>query len=108
MNAIATGSITREMPTKRHSPTRPAVVLVATDGSERSHAAYTAAELIAAQARARVHVLSVVDAFPPVTQIPGSAIPAQGVDEATKDALRADMVEQLLARGRLGRWSTEI
>ncbi|HYN80011.1 MAG TPA: universal stress protein [Gemmatimonadaceae bacterium] len=108
MNAIANGPIAREMPAKRHSPVRRAVILVATDGSERSHAAYTAAELIAAQTHARVHVLSVVEPFPPVAEIPGTTIPTPGVEESTKDALRADMVEQLLTRGRLGRWSTEI
>lgn len=108
MNAVAREPIARELPPKRHSPVRRPVILVATDGSERSHAAFTAAELIAAETRARVHVLSVVEAFPHVAQIPGTPIVVPSVEQATKDVLRADMVEQLLTRERLGRWSTEI
>jgi len=108
MNAVARQPIRRELPTKRHSSVRRAVILVATDGSERSHAAYAAAELIAAETRARVHVLSVVEAFPGVARIPATTSPTPSVEETTRDALRADMVEQLLTRERLGRWSTEI
>lgn len=107
MNAIASTRIARERSSKREQTERP-VILVATDGSETSHAAYTAAELIAARTRALVHVLSVVEPFPAVAQIPGAIVPAADVEEATKDALRAEMVQQLLTRGRLGRWSTEI
>ena len=106
MNAAANSPIAHETLSKRQFA-RP-VILVATDGSETSHAAYTAAELIAAGTQARVHVLSVVEAFPAVAQIPGSLIPAPGVERATIDAIRADMVEQLLTRGQLSRWSTEI
>jgi len=108
MSPIAGNPIARETVSRRHSSDRSAVILIATDGSESSHAAYTAAELIAARTRARVHVLSVVEAFPSVVQLPGATVPVPDVTEATKDALRADMVEQLLTRGRLGRWSTEI
>lgn len=107
MNAIASARSAREGSSKREPSQRP-VILVATDGSETSRAAYTAAELIAARTPALVHVLSVVEPFPAVAQIPGATVPASDVEEATKDALRADMVEQLLTRGRLGRWSTEI
>ena len=109
MNAIAGTRTASEGSSKRKQSERP-VILVATDGSETAHAAYTAAELIAAQTRVRVHVLSVVEAFPAVAQIPGTTVPAPALDveEATRDSLRADMVEQLLTRGRLGRWSTEI
>ena len=101
MNAIASTRIAREGSSKREQSQRP-VILIATDGSETSRAAYTAAELIAARTRALVHVLSVVEPFPAVAQIPGAIVPAPDVEEATKDALRADMVEQLLTRGRLG------
>lgn len=107
MNAIASTRSAREKSSKREPSERP-VILVATDGSETSRAAYTAAELIAARTRALVHVLSVVEPFPTVAQIPGATVPAPDVEEATKDALRAAMVEQLLTRGRLGKWSTEI
>jgi len=107
MNAIASSRSAREGSPRRDGSQRP-VILVATDGSESSRAAYTAAELIAGRTRAVVHVLSVVEPFPAVAQIPGATVPAPDVEEATKDALRADMVEQLLTRGRLGRWSTEI
>jgi nucleotide-binding universal stress UspA family protein len=107
MNATASTRSTREGSPKRERSHRP-VILVATDGSETSRAAYTAAELIAGQTRAMVHVLSVVEPFPAVAQLPGATIPAPDVEEATKDALRADMVEQLLTRGCLGKWSTEI
>lgn len=106
MNAVANRPIAHDTLSKRRYD-RP-VILVATDGTASSHAAYTTAELIAAENRARVHVLSVVEAFPSVTQMPGSIIPAPGVERATIDALRADMVEQLLTRGQLARWSTEI
>lgn len=108
MNATANSPVVREVASKRHPAGRPAVILVATDGSEGSHAAYTAAELIAAQSQARVHVLSVVETFPGIAQLPGATIPSPDVEEATKDALRADMVKQLLKRGRLGLWTTEI
>lgn len=107
MNAVASTRIARKGSSKRQQSVRP-VILIATDGSETSRAAYTAAELIAAQTRARVHVLSVVEAFPAVAQLPGATVPVPDVEETTKDALRTDMVEQLLTRGRLGRWSTEI
>ena len=107
MNAIANTPGARAGSPKSERSQRP-VILVATDGSETSRAAYTAAELIASRMRALVHVLSVVESFPAVAQIPGATVPAPDVEEATKDALRADMVEQLLTRGRLGRWSTEI
>jgi len=106
MNAVAIRPNSHETLSKRRYD-RP-VILVATDGTASSHAAYTAAELIAAENRARVHVLSVVEAFPAVTQMPGSTVPAPGVEQTTIDALRADMVEQLLARGKLSRWTTEI
>jgi nucleotide-binding universal stress UspA family protein len=108
MSTIAKTPVAREILSKRRSPSRAAVILIATDGSESAHAAYTAAELIAAQMRARVHVLSVVESLPDVAQLPGSTIPSAGVEEATKDALRVDMVEQLLKRGHLGEWTTEI
>ena len=106
MNAVANRPIAHETLSKRRYD-RP-VILVATDGTASSHAAYTAAKLIAAENRARVHVLSVVEAFPAVTQMPGSIVPAAGVEQTTIDALRADMVEQLLTLGQLARWSTEI
>lgn len=109
MNAIASTRIAREGSSKRdQEPSERPIILVATDGSETSRAAYTAAELIAARTRALVHVLSVAEAFTAVGQIPVATVPAPDVEEATKDALRADMVEQLLTRGRLGKWSTEI
>lgn len=108
MNAIADNTAVREVPSQRLSGARRPVILVATDGSASSHAAYAAAELIATQSRARVHVLSVIEAFPGMAELPGSPIRSPDVEEATKDVLRADMVEQLLKRGRLGRWSTEI
>ena len=106
MNAVANRPIAHETLSKRRYD-RP-VILVATDGTASSHAAYTAAELIAAENKARVHVLSVVEPFPAVTQMPGTIVPAPDVQRAAIDALRADMVEQLLTRGQLARWSTEI
>lgn len=108
MNAIAKTPVARETTSKRRSPMLSSVILVATDGTESSHGAYTAAELIAGETRALVHVLSVVELLPDVAQLPGSTIPSPGIEESTKDVLRADMVQELLKRGRLGEWTTEI
>lgn len=108
MNATANTPIVRELTQKRSSRTRSPVILVATDGSETSLAAYTAAELIAAEIRARVHVLSVLEPLPTIMPPPGTPILATGIDKSREDALRIDMVEQLLKLGKLAKWSTEI
>lgn len=97
MNAIANTPVVREVASKRHPAGRPAVILVATDGSEGSHAAYTAAELIAAQARARVHMLSVVETFPGVAQLPGSTNSIAGRRRGDKGRT---IVQASLARSR--------
>jgi nucleotide-binding universal stress UspA family protein len=84
------------------------LVLVATDGSPNAEAAYTAAELIAEERHARVHVLSVLEPMPPFVPPPGTPIVVPAIDRAREDALRIDMVEHLLKLGRLAHWTTEI
>jgi nucleotide-binding universal stress UspA family protein len=108
MTATAKTPIVRELTEKRSSRTRSPVILIATDGSETSLAAYTAAELIAAELHARVHVLSVLEPLPTIMPPPGTPILATGIDKSREDALRIDMVEQLLKLGKLAKWSTEI
>ena len=108
MNATANTSIAREPHAKRRSRISSPVILVATDGSETSRAAYAAAELIAAQSRARVHVLSVLEPIPAIVPPPGTPVVAAVVDRSREDALRTDMVEQLLKIGKLAKWTTEI
>lgn len=108
MNAGPNTSIAAELGLKSVSPSRVARILVATDGSETSRAAYVAAELIAASCRARVHVLSVLELLPAIVPPPGTPIVTTGIDRWREDALRIDMVEQLLQLGRLAKWTTEI
>jgi nucleotide-binding universal stress UspA family protein len=108
MNTTANTPIVRELTQKRSSRGRSPVILIATDGSETSLAAYTAAELIAAEIHARVHVLSVLEPLPTIMPPPGTPILATGIDKSREDALRIDMVEQLLKLGKLAKWSTEI
>jgi nucleotide-binding universal stress UspA family protein len=108
MNAGPRTSIAAELGLKSVSPPRVARILVATDGSETSRAAYAAAELIAASCRARVHVLSVPELPPAIVPPPGTPIVTAGIDRSREDALRIDMVEQLLKLGRLAKWTTEI
>jgi nucleotide-binding universal stress UspA family protein len=108
MNATVNTPIVRELTHKRSSRTRSPSILVATDGSETSLAAYNAAELIAAEIHARVHVLSVLEPLPTIMPPPGTPILATGVDKSREDALRIAMVEQLLKLGKLAQWSTEI
>jgi nucleotide-binding universal stress UspA family protein len=108
MNASLSTSIAAEPRLKSVLPARVVRILVATDGSETSRAAYEAAELIAASRRARVHVLSVLELLPVMVPAPGTPIATTGIDRSREDALRIDMVEQLLKLGRLARWTTEI
>lgn len=117
MNATMNSPIPRELPIpKRPMSARPAKILVATDGSKNSLGAYVAAELIAEHYRARVHVLSVLEPVPLFVPAPSATIfsvEAQTMlsaetDRSREDALRTDMVEQLLKLGRLAKWSTEI
>ena len=113
MNAIANNFIADELAPKRLSPARSVTILVATDGTRTSQAAYAAAELIAAelmatQRRARVHVLSVMEPLPIIVPPLGTPILSPGVDRAREDELRTDMVEQLLKLGKLAEWTTEI
>ena len=108
MNALLNTSTAAEPLLKRVSPSRVPRILVATDGSETSRAAYTAAELIAVSHQARVHVLSVLELFPAIAPPSGTPIVASGIDRFREDALRTDMAEQLLYRGRLAKWTTEI
>jgi nucleotide-binding universal stress UspA family protein len=93
---------------QRRVALRRPLLLVATDGSPSSQAAYAAAELIAEQFGARVHVLSVIEPIPPVIPPPGTALVMPSVDRYREDAIRTDMVEQLLKVGRLSQWTTEI
>lgn len=108
MNAGLNTSLVGELGLKRAAPARTVSILVATDGSATSHAAYTAAEIIAASCHARVHVLSVLELIPAIVPPPGTPIIATGIDRSREDALRIDMVEQLLQRGQLAKWTTEI
>ena len=113
MNAIANTPIADELGSKRLSRTDSVRILVATDGSETSEAAYSAAELIASelvakQRRARVHVLSVMEPLPLIVPPLGTPILSPAVTKAKEDELRTDMVEQLLKLGRLAEWTTEI
>ena len=117
MNATIDFPTPRELPLpKQPLPARRVKILVATDGSENSRAAYLAAELIAERFRARVHVLSVLEPVPTITPAPGAMIFSAGAetvlsaetDRSREDALRTDMVEHLLKLGRLAKWSTEI
>ncbi len=108
MNATANPSIARELDEKHPLRATSPVILVATDGSETSRAAYTAAEFIGAQCRARVHVLSVLEPLPVIVPPPGTPIVSTGIEKSREDALRTDMVEQLLKLGRLAKWTTEI
>jgi nucleotide-binding universal stress UspA family protein len=113
MNAIANTPIAAQLASKRLSRTDSVRILVATDGSETSVAAYRAAELIvsglvATQRRARVHVLSVMEPLPVVVPPLGAPVFAPSVSRAREDELRTDMVEQLLKLGRLAEWTTEI
>src|SRR5688572_12351118 len=117
MNGIIESPISGELPLPKQPLTaRRAKVLVATDGSENSRPAYVAAELIAERFRTRVHVLSVLEPTPTVVPAPGGMILSVGAetiisaktDRSREDALRIDMVEQLLKIGRLAKWSTEI
>ncbi len=95
---------------------RSAVILVATDGSENSWGAYVAAELIAEHCRARVHVLSVLEPVPTIVPASGPTIfsaeagtvLSAEIDRSREDALRTDMVEQMLRLGRLAEWTTEM
>jgi nucleotide-binding universal stress UspA family protein len=87
---------------------RQPLLLVATDGSPASQTAYAAAELIAEKRDARVHVLSVIEPIPPIIPPPGTAVLMPSVDREREDAIKTDMVEQLLKLGRLSQWTTEI
>lgn len=117
MNGTIESPISRELPLPKQPLTAGrANILVATDGSENSRSAYVAAELIAERFRTRVHVLSVLEPTPTVVPAPGGMIFSVGAetiisaetDRSREDALRIDMVEQLLKIGRLAKWSTEI
>lgn len=113
MNAIANTPIADEQASKRLSRTDFVRILVATDGTATSQAAYAAAELIATQLaatqrRARVHVLSVLEPLPVVVPPLGTPVLAPAISRAREDELRTDMVEQLLKLGRLAEWTTEI
>lgn len=108
MNVTADTSIARESDKNFRLCAVSPVILVATDGSETSRAAYAAAELIAARHRARVHVVSVLEPLPAIVVPPGTPMVTAGVDRSREDALRTDMVEQLLELGRLAKWTTEI
>lgn len=108
MNSSANTPIADKLGPMRLLPARSVTILVATDGSETSQAAYAAAELIAASCSARVHVLSVLEPLPAIVPPPGTPIVTTGIDRSREDALRTDMVEQLLKLGRLAKWTTEI
>ena len=108
MNGGQDTSLAGELGPNLESPSRVASILVATDGTATSHAAYAAAELIAASCRARVHVLSVLELIPAIVPPPGTPMIGTGIDRSREDALRIDMVEQLLQRGQLAKWTTEI
>lgn len=117
MNATIESPIPRELPLpKQPLPAARAKILVATDGSENSRPAYVAAELIAKRFRTRVHVLSVLEPAPIIVPAEGGTIfsaeaetlLSAETDRLREDALRTDMVEQLLNLGRLAKWSTEI
>jgi nucleotide-binding universal stress UspA family protein len=108
MNATANTSTASTLVPKPRSLPRSPVILLATDGSENSRAAYAAAELIAAQRRARVHVLSVVEPLPTAIPPSDSPVVAAEVETSRENALRTDMVEQLLRLGHLAKWTTEI
>lgn len=117
MNATMDSSISGELPVlNRELSVRPAKILVATDGSTTAWGAYVAAELMADRYRARVHVLSVLEPVPIIVPAEsGAMFSAEAetmlsaeTDRLKEDALRTDMVEQLLKLGRLAKWSTEI
>jgi nucleotide-binding universal stress UspA family protein len=108
MNVTATTSRSSELKKQRRVNARSPLVLLATDGSESSAVAYAAAELIAANCGARVHVLSVVEPLPMIVPPPGTPILSTGLIREREDALRADMVEQLLKLGRLAKWTSEM
>lgn len=108
MLAVMNRPATEEFPFRDGAKLRRGLVLVATDGSENSRWAYAAAELIAERKRTRVHVLSVVEPLPPVISPPGSPLVTPVITRAREDALRTDMVEQLLKFGRLSEWTTEM
>lgn len=108
MNATAPTSRSSELKKHRQVNARSPLVLLATDGSESSAAAYAAAELIAANCGARVHVLSVIEPLPMVVPPPGTPIVSSGLIREREDALRSDMVERLLKLGRLAQWTSEI
>src|SRR4029079_789214 len=99
---------TREFPFCEKVKSRRSLILVATDGSPNSRAAYIAAELIAQRNHARVHVLSVVEPLPPIASPPGAPRVSPDLSRAREDALRTDMVEQLVKLGRLSEWTTEM
>jgi nucleotide-binding universal stress UspA family protein len=117
MNATIDIPFASELPLSTGSAVQSsAVILVATDGSKNSWPAYVAAQLIAEQCRAQVHVLSVLEPVPVIMPTPGSALfPADGeavvsveMEKSREHALRTDMVDQLLKLERLAKWSTEI
>jgi len=107
MNAHRIPRTSKLSPQERVALRRP-LLLVATDGSPASQAAYAAAQLIAEKRGARVHVLSVIEPIPPIIPPPGTAVLMPSIDREREDAIRIDMVEQLMKLGRLSQWTTEI
>jgi len=107
MNAHRIPRTSKLSPQERVALRRP-LLLVATDGSPASQAAYAAAQLISEKRGARVHVLSVIEPIPPIIPPPGTAVLMPSIDREREDAIRIDMVEQLMKLGRLSQWTTEI
>ena len=107
MNAHRIPRTSKLSPQGRVALRRP-LLLVATDGSPASQSAYAAAQLIAEKRGARVHVLSVIEPIPPIIPPPGTAVLMPSIDREREDAIRIDMVEQLMKLGRLSQWTTEI
>jgi nucleotide-binding universal stress UspA family protein len=102
--------ITHEMETKpKLTPTtKSSSIIVATDGSEASLAAFNAAQIIAKKTPADVHVLTVLEPLPAMFPTVEGMIISPELDKSREEAQRAIVGDQIARFGEARPWTLDV
>lgn len=108
MSAVEMVADVRERAEYLEEATEGLRIVVASDGSEASDAALRAAQLIAAQSRVRVYVLSVVEPIPVMVPMPDALLVPADFDDQRAQSMREAMERQRARFDKTGSWTTEL
>jgi nucleotide-binding universal stress UspA family protein len=101
--------ITRELDICSIAPKKQTLsIVVASDGSDMSIAAFKAASLISARHSARIQVLSVLEPMPAMfPSIEGMIIPPE-IDQSREEAQRTIVTDQMMAFDPASEWTLDV